>query len=150
MDEKVTTEGMPAGGECAPREAENALRQDALSRPKRGAGKVFRPAVLRLLVRLTVFAVFGLVIVLLVLYCAGSWREVPDREQSALVRLILAFSVLLWVSAFCGAILDLWYGMAFKKAAPLAGSAGYLSLVLLGTVIAMGAGFILSVAGGNR
>jgi hypothetical protein len=141
MDEKTTTGERPRGGGRG--DAGNAFHRE------RGADKTFRPAVLRLLIRLTVCAVFGLAVALAVMYCAGSLRGTPDREQFALVRLILTVSVLLWVSAFCGAIVDLWYGIAFKKAGPLAGTIGYLLLVLLGTVMAMGAGFILSIAGGN-
>jgi hypothetical protein len=109
--------------------------------------------VFRALIRCAVFAVLGLDALIIALYYAGFPRDNsggrPTAEQPAPAQSILAVSVLLVVSALCGAFADLWYAARFKKAAPLAGCAGYLILAVLGIALTMAAGFIRSIAEGN-
>lgn len=118
--------------------------------PKRDKGPASRPDVLRFLVQLTVLAVFCMTVMLIFLYYTDSFGETAGEDQYTLLQLIFAVSLLLCISAFCGAVLDLWYSLTFKKAAPLAGTAIYLVLALLGTALVAGTGFMLSFAGGNR
>jgi hypothetical protein len=105
--------------------------------------------VLRILIKFTVFVVFALTLVFAAIYCAGSYHKFPDSSQFAVVRLILVFSVLLGISSLCGALFDIACAVFYRQAAPLAGTLGYVALLLLGVFFAAGAGFILNIAGGN-
>lgn len=105
--------------------------------------------VLRLLVKLTAFTVLATLFMLISIYCAGCYQDFPESTQFTLLRFIMFVSVMLVIAALSGALLDLVCALAYKTALPLAGTLGYVFLLLFGVFLAMAAGFITSVAEGN-
>jgi hypothetical protein len=105
--------------------------------------------VLALLVKGTVGVILSVTIVVIVLYCVGSYSHAADSAQMGMVRALLFMGVLLGVSSFYGVILDIWYALRRKNPAYFAGVAAYALLLIFGTISAMGAAFILSAVGGN-
>ena len=101
------------------------------------------------LIKWTVWTVLALTIAVVILYGAGSYRRASADSIFALVRLALVLSLLLIISSVYGLILDVFYVIRKRKAAYLAGIAGYLVLIALGAVIALGAAFVIGAVGGN-
>jgi hypothetical protein len=102
------------------------------------------------LVKWTVWAVLGLTIVIIILYVAGSYRQVSDTAQLALVRFGLIVSLLLVISSMYGFVLDIFYAIHRKSLNYVAGALGYVLVMAIGALIALSLAFIISAAGGNR
>ncbi|MDR2144771.1 MAG: hypothetical protein LBP29_10425 [Treponema sp.] len=101
------------------------------------------------LVTWTVRFVFGFAIVIIALYCLGSYLDFEDKVQFFLVRLCMSVSVLLCLASFWGMFLDALYAFRYKNRRFLLDAAGFALLVLFGGLAACVAAFILSIAGGN-
>jgi hypothetical protein len=105
--------------------------------------------VLALLVKWTVGVILFVTVVIIILYCVGSYSHAADSAQLGMVKSLLFVGVLLGVSSFYGLILDLWYALRRKNPAYVAGIIGYALLLIFGTLSAMGAAFILSAVEGT-
>jgi hypothetical protein len=105
--------------------------------------------VLALLVKGTVGVILSVTIVVIVVYCVGSYSYAEESAQLGMVKALLFMGALLGVSSFYGVVLDIWYAIRRKTPAYFAGAAGYVLLLILGILSAMGAAFILSAVGGN-
>jgi hypothetical protein len=101
------------------------------------------------LVAWTVRLVFGFTIVIIGLYCLGSYLDFEDRVQFFLVRLCMSVSVLLCLASFWGIFLTILYACRYKNSRFLPGIAGFVLLVLFGGLMACAAAFILSLTEGN-
>ena len=104
---------------------------------------------LSILVKWTVWANLSFDLITVVIYVVGSYRKASDGVQITLVRICLMASVLLIISSLYGLILDLYYMIRRHRPAYLRGIAGYLLTLTLGTLLALGAAFIISAVGGN-
>lgn len=88
-------------------------------------------------------------LVVIILYVVGSYQKAPDSSQIALVRVCLVLSLLMIVSSFYGIILDIYYMASRRRKAYLLGALGYVIVIALGAMLALGAAFILGAVGGN-
>jgi DMSO reductase anchor subunit len=102
------------------------------------------------LVNWTVLILLFITVLTVIFYVTGSYRNVSDESQLALLRFCLAVSMLLVISAVYGFILDLYYTVRKKKPAFLAFALGYILIMAMGAAAFFGAAFIISAAGGNR
>ena len=101
------------------------------------------------LVKWTVWFILALDILAAVLYIIGSYQKAPDESQITLVRTCLILSMLMIISSVYGIILDLFYLITKRKPAYLAGILGYILIIALGAVLALGAAFIIGAVKGN-
>jgi hypothetical protein len=97
-----------------------------------------------------VWIILALTLTAVILYVAGAYRGASDDSQLALVRFCLVSSLLLIISSFYGLALDLFCTIRRRRAVYLAGALGYVVLMALGAVLALGAAFIIGAVGGNR
>jgi hypothetical protein len=104
---------------------------------------------LGMLVAWTVRVVFGFTVLLIGLYCLGSYLNFEDRVQFFLVRLCMLASISLCIASFWGIFLDILYAFRYRNGRFLVGAAGSVLFVLFGSLAACAAAFILSLAGGN-
>ncbi|MDR0402987.1 MAG: hypothetical protein LBH35_05285 [Treponema sp.] len=101
------------------------------------------------LVAWTVRLVFGFTVLVIGLYCFGSYAGFEDDVQFFLVRLCMSVSVLLCLASFLGIVLDIFYAVRHKNRRFLLGAAGFVLCLIFGSLAACAAAFILSLAGGN-
>ena len=101
------------------------------------------------LIKWTTWTLLVLNLLVVILYIAGSYQRASDTAQLALVRICLILSLLLIISSIYGLILDLYYIVRRHEAVYLLGIAGYIMIIVLGALLALGAAFIIGAAGGN-
>jgi hypothetical protein len=101
------------------------------------------------LVAWTVRFVFGFTVLVIGLYCLGSYLGFEDGLQFFLVRLCMLVSILLCLASFWAIFLDILYALRYRNSRFLVGAAGCILLVVFGSLAACAAAFILSLAGGN-
>ena len=104
---------------------------------------------LGILVRWTVWTILAFDLVVVLLYVAGSYQKASDSSQLSLVRICLILSMLMIISSLYGIILDIYYMFRRRRPAYLTGIAGYILVIALGTLLALGAAFIIGAVGGN-
>jgi hypothetical protein len=124
--------------------------------------KARNPLILMLVRRGVIFfALMGLFSVLL--YGLGTRQEFTDPTQFMLIRLSIVFGLLLSCGAVCGFVLNFAFSFRFRflkiikpYAHPRSGRFHffrnlwfYISLTILGLLIALGMAFILTITGGN-
>jgi hypothetical protein len=85
----------------------------------------------------------------LFLYGIGTIQGFTDSTQLFLLHLGLFLSILLALSAFYGAVLDLLLFFHRKKIRFICGAWVYALFGLFGGLAAASAGFIISASGGN-
>ena len=101
------------------------------------------------LIKWTTWAIFILNLITVILYIAGSYQKISDDTLLTLVRICLILSLLLIISSVYGIILDLFYIVRKRQPVLLFGIAGYIMIIALGTLLALGAAFIVGATGGN-
>jgi hypothetical protein len=101
------------------------------------------------LVAWTVRFIFGCTVLVIGLYCLGSYLRFDDGVQFFLVRLCMLSAILLCLASFGGIFLDILYAIRYRNGRFLLGAAGCTLLVLFGSLAACAAAFILSLTGGN-
>jgi hypothetical protein len=101
------------------------------------------------LIAWTVRFVFGFTVVVIGMYCLGSYLDFEDRVQFFLVRLCMSVSVLLCLASFWGIFLNILYMFRSKNNRFLPAIAGFVLFVIFGGVAACAAAFILSLTEGN-
>ncbi|MCL1814958.1 MAG: hypothetical protein FWG27_03950 [Treponema sp.] len=102
------------------------------------------------LIKWTTLGILVLALTTVTLYTAGSYRKDSDNSQLVLVRSFLTLSLLLIISSIYGVILNLYYAVRKRQGAYLFGVLGYVLIIVLGILIALGAAFILGAVDGNR
>jgi hypothetical protein len=88
-------------------------------------------------------------LITLFLYIIGTVQGFMDDTQLFLLRLGVALSILLALSALYGLALDLSLFFRRKRPRFIRGACLYALLGALGGIIAVSAGFIISASGGN-
>ena len=104
---------------------------------------------LPILANRTVFFFFGMCLLTIFLYAAGTVQGFVDSTQFALLRLYVILGIFLTVISACGIFLS--FGRLFrqKKLRYFFRAAGYIFLVLFGAVTVLTAMFILAMSEGN-
>ena len=104
---------------------------------------------LPILANRTVFFLFGMCLLTLYLYAAGTIQGFLDTTQFALLRLYVVLGIFLTVTAGCGMFLSFGRLFSQKKIRYFFRAGGYLFLVLFGAVTVLLALFIIAMSEGN-
>jgi hypothetical protein len=114
--------------------------------------KISRPAkkpLILLLVKRGVLFLGALCFLTGFLYALGTRQGFMDRTQILLLRLLAVLGVLLATGMVAGVITQAVFMVLYKKPVFLGDLAWFLFLGLTGLIAALGAAFILILAGGN-
>ena len=97
----------------------------------------------------TVIFFFVMCLLTIFLYAAGTAQGFIDSTQFALLRLYIVLGIFLTAASACGMLLD--FGRLFKlrKIRYLFRAAGYILLVVFGSVTVLAALFIIAMSEGN-
>ncbi|MCL2374411.1 MAG: hypothetical protein FWC65_04130 [Treponema sp.] len=105
--------------------------------------------ILPILASRTVIFFFGMCLLTIFLYAAGTAQGFIDSTQFMLIRLYVVLGIFLAATSACGMFLD--FGRLFrqKKIRYLFRAGGYMILMLFGAVTVLAAMFILALSEGN-
>jgi len=97
----------------------------------------------------TVFFFFGMCLLTIFLYAAGTVQGFVDATQFALLRLYVVLGIFLTATSGCAMFLSFGRLFTQKKARYLFRAGGYIILVVFGTGTVLVAMFILAMSEGN-
>jgi len=92
---------------------------------------------------------FGMCLLTIFLYIAGTVQGFVDSTQFALLRLYVALGIFLTVISACGTFISFGRLFSKKKIRYLFRAGGYIFLVVFGTVTVLVAMFIIAISEGN-
>ena len=104
---------------------------------------------LPILISRTVIFFSAMCLLTIFLYAAGTAQGFLDSTQFALLRLYVVLGIFLTAAAACGMLLDLGRLFKLKKIRYLLRAGGYMVLVIVGSVTALAALFIIAMSEGN-
>ena len=107
-----------------------------------------KPLIILLVKRVVLFIAF-INILLIFLYAIGTAQVFLDSTQIMLLRWASSMGVLLFIGALYGFILDIYGAIRLRSARFLWGCLAYLSLSVLGAVLATSASAVLVLVSGR-
>ncbi|MCL2234030.1 MAG: hypothetical protein FWB99_13260 [Treponema sp.] len=111
--------------------------------------KDLKEKLLPILANRTVFFFFGMCLLTIFLYAAGTVQGFVDATQFALLRLYVVLGIFLTATSGCAMFLSFGRLFTQKKARYLFRAGGYIILVVFGTGTVLVAMFILAMSEGN-
>jgi len=111
--------------------------------------KSIKEKILPILANRTVFFFFGMCLLTIFLYAAGTVQGFVDSTQFALLRLYVVLGIFLTVTSGCGMFLNFGRLFSQKKLRYLFRAIGYIALVVFGTLTVLVAMFIIAMSEGN-